>query len=199
MARILITGTSSGVGKSLVNVLSEDNIVVGLTRSDFDLDYPDTVKDIGNFDILINCAGHDLGGKVKFTEHKYEYWSKIINANLISAMKLSQYAINQNKKVMIVNVTSTNNDHFYPGDLVYSLSKKSLEDFGRMLQVEHPDITVKEVRLGLTKTNFNQNRHKLKHKTIDDLYILDHLKPDDVARQIADFIFSKESFTRIAP
>ena len=196
---ILITGTSSGVGKALLDVLSEDNTVVGLTRDDFDLDYPDRIDKLESVDVLINCAGHDLGGKVKFTEHKFEYWHKIMNTNLISAMRLTQLVLQNNPKAKIVNVTSTNNDHFYPGDLVYSLSKKALEEFGRMIQIEFPASTIKEVRLGLTKTNFNQNRHRLKHKTIDNLYEIDHLKPEDVARQIADFIFDRDSFIRIAP
>jgi len=196
---IAITGTSSGVGKELYNVLSKDYDVIGLTRNDINLDYPDRIKELGKVDVLVNCAGHDLGGKVKFTEHKFEHWHKIMNTNLISAMRLTQLVLEHNPKAKIVNITSTNNDHFYPGDLVYSLTKKALEEFGRMIQIEFPDSTIKEVRLGLTKTNFNQNRHRLKHKPIDNLYDLDHLKPNDVARQIADFIFDKDLFTRIAP
>jgi short-subunit dehydrogenase len=163
---IAITGTSSGVGKELYNVLSKDYDVIGLTRNDIDLDYPDRIKELGKVDVLVNCAGHDLGGKVKFTEHKFEHWHKIMNTNLISAMRLTQLVLEHNPKAKIVNITSTNNDHFYPGDLVYSLTKKALEEFGRMIQIEFPDSTIKEVRLGLTKTNFNQNRHRLKHKPI---------------------------------
>ena len=196
---IAITGTSSGVGKELYNVLSKEYQVIGLTRKDIDLDYPDKIDKLEQVDILINCAGHDLGGKVKFTEHRFEYWHKIMNTNLISAMRLTQLALQNNPKAMIVNVTSTNNDHFYPGDLVYSLSKKALQEFGRMIQIEFPEATIKEVRLGLTKTNFNQNRYRLKHKPIDNLYDIEHLKPKDVARQIADFIFDRDLFTRIAP
>ena len=198
--RIAITGTSSGVGKCLSEILAEKgHTVIEITRDEYDLDYPWHINRLGFVDILINCAGHDLGGKVPFHEHTFVYWRNIMNTNLLSPMRLCQLAIRANPIVTIVNITSTNNDKFWPGDLAYSLSKKSLEEFGNMLFEEHPDITVKEVRLGLTKTNFNANRHKVNHKPIDDLYSNKHLLPEDVAAKICEFIFSNETFIRIAP
>ena len=197
--RIAITGTSSGVGKWLCTFLDKDHTVIKITRDDYDLNYPWHINWLCHVDILINCAGHDLGGKVPYAEHLQEHWLKIMNANLISPMSLCQLAIRKNPTVTIVNITSTNNDKFWPGDLVYSLSKKGLEEFGNMLTEEHPDVTVKEVRLGLTKTNFNTYRHSENHKPIDDLYANDHLLPEDVAAKICEFIFSDETFIRIAP
>ena len=198
--KIAITGTSSGVGKHLAELLKFDHDVIELPRSVFDLDYPDTITSIDHVDVLINCAGHDLGGKVPFTDHKFEHWHKIMNTNLISVMRLSQQVLISNPKALIINITSTNNDKFWPGDLVYSLSKKSVEIFGEMIQTEYPDADIREVRLGLTKTEFNSNRHKPGHKDIDDLYEAnDCLDPLDVAEQIHLFIYSTDKFIRIAP
>lgn len=197
--RIAITGTSSGVGKCLSTLLKQDHTVIELTRDEYDLDYPWHINRLDYVDMLINCAGHDLGGKVPFIAHPQEHWLKVMNTNLLSPMRLCQLAIRNNPSVIIVNITSTNNDKFWPGDLVYSLSKKSLEEFGNMISQEHPEVTVKEVRLGLTKTNFNANRHKAQHKPIDDLYANEHLLPENVAANICEFIFSDETFTRIAP
>jgi len=196
---VAITGTSSGVGKCLSTLLKATHNVFELTRNACDLDYPDRIESLPFVDMLINCAGHDLGGKVPFSSHNTLDWQKIISANLVSPMTLSQLAIRKNSEVIIVNITSTNNDKFWPGDLVYSLSKKALEDFGNMLSQEHPNVTVKEVRLGLTKTNFNNNRHKPNHKSIDNLYDNQHLLPEDVAEEIYHFIFSADKFLRLAP
>ncbi len=198
--KIAITGTSSGVGKHLAKLLINDHDVIELTRNVFDLDCPDTITDINFVDVLINCAGHDLGGKVKFTEHNFSRWNKILNTNLISVMALCQCTIKHNPNVLIINITSTNNDKFYPGDLVYSLSKKSLEVFGHMLQEEYPSTDIREVRLGLTKTEFNNNRHKLNHKTMDNLYEDNcHLNPEDVAEKIRMFMYGSDKFIRIEP
>jgi len=196
---IAITGCSSGVGKELVALLKHEHQIVPITRDIVDLDFPERIQSPGKVDMLINCAGHDLGGKVPFSEMHWSYWSRVLNTNLISAMRLTQLAIQENENVTIVNITSTNVEKFYPGDLAYSLSKKSLQIFGDMLRYEHPSVTVKEVILGLTKTNFNENRHKEKHKPIDDLYAMDHLLPEEVAGAIAEFIFSENKRIRIAP
>ena len=196
---IAITGTTSGVGKHLVNELKVEHKIVEITREVFDLNFPETITSFGKVDVLINCAGHDLGGKVSFKEHDWDSCQKIINTNLISAIKLSQLAIQENEHVTIVNITSTNVDKFYPGDLVYSLSKKSLQTFSDMLRYEHPTVKVKEVILGLTKTNFNENRHKMNHKPIDDLYAMNHLLPEYVAKTIAKFVFDDSEVIRIAP
>jgi len=200
---IIITGASSGVGKCLADALEGEHRVFRVTREIVNLDYPEasflTDLPFDNTDILINCAGHDMGGKVPFADHLFGHWTKIINTNLISAMRLSQLAIQSNENVTIVNITSTNIDQYYPGDLVYSLTKNALQQFGEMLQLEYPTSTIKEVRLGLTKTNFNNNRHKVNHKPIDNLYDMPHLSPEYVATEIYRFIFSDETFIRIAP
>ena len=194
-----MTGTTSGVGYHLSQILKQEHNVIELTRDFADLDYPYEITEFGKVDILINCAGHDVGGKVPFKDMQWNHWNRVINTNLVSAMRLSQLAIQANENVTVVNITSTNVDKFYPGDLVYSLSKKSLQIFSDMLRYEHPTVTVKEVILGLTKTNFNKNRHKESHKPIDDLYSMDHLSPDEVADVIARFIFSENELIRITP
>lgn len=196
---IAITGTTSGVGYHLSGILKKDHTVIELTREFADLDYPHEIRSFGEVDYLINCAGHDVGGKVPFKDMYWHHCNRVLNTNLVSAMKLSQLAIQSNPNVTIVNITSTNVEKFYPGDLVYSLSKKSLQIFGDMLRYEHPTVTVKEVILGLTKTNFNENRHKDNHKPIDDLYAMDHLFPEHVADVIAKFIFTDNEVIRIAP
>lgn len=198
--KIAITGTSTGIGKHLAELLKFDHDVIELPRSVFDLDYPETITSINHVDVLINCAGHGMGGKVPFTEHEFEHWQKIMNTNLISAMRLCQTVLISNPQALIVNITSTNNDKFWPGDLVYSLSKKSLQIFGEMLQTEYPDADIREVRLGLTKTEFNHNRHKPGHRELDDLYEVNEcLDPEEVAEEIHYFLYGTEKFVRIAP
>lgn len=199
MTRALITGTTSGIGSQIHKFVDWD--IVDLNRDTVDLDYPENILDayIPYVDILINNAGHDQGGKVLFVDHEFEHWQRVINTNLISAMRITQLAIQKNPNLTLVNITSTNNDRYWGNDLAYSLSKIALEHFGKMLPIDHPNVVVKEARIGLTQTEFNNNRHKLNHKPIDNLYANPCLDPTIVASKIVDFINSKDNFIRIMP
>lgn len=200
--RILITGSASGVGKGLMLSLSNSNEVIGLTRNELDLSnvVDVTMFDMPHVDMLINCAGTDIGGKIEFTKHKVSEVVTIINTNLIAPVLLSQKALTVNSNCKIVNVTSTNNIKYYPNNLTYSLTKKALESFTNMLQVEYPKANILEVRLGLTKTNFNQNRFKGHEERFNDIYSNKHLTVDEVVKQITDVLFNNSiRFVEVAP
>ena len=64
-----------------------------------------------------------------------------------------------------------------------------MANFGSMLKIEYPDVQYLEVRLGLTKTNFNNNRYRHNPKRFDDVYANKHLTVDQVADRILDVLF----------
>lgn len=200
--KVVVTGANSGVGFELCNQLGVDHSVVALTRKELDLS---DISAVLNYffepcDILINCAATGLGGKIDFVNHTPSSVVTIINTNLLSPMLLSQQALKNNSKCRIVNITSTNNNRYYSNDLAYSLSKKSLADFGSMLKVEYPDVDLLEVRLGLTKTNFNNNRYSLDASRYQDIYVNPHLTAEVAAKQIVNAILSTDiKFLEISP
>ena len=188
--KITITGTASGIGFELVNRLQHHD-VTALTREQLDLSNIDAVVDydLGPCDLLINCAATDVGGKIDFANHEICHVVDIMNTNLLSPVLLSKHALVANSNCKIVNITSTNNNRYYPNNLAYSLSKQSLASFGAMLKIEYPDVQYLEVRLGLTKTNFNNNRYRYNPDRFNDVYANSHLTVDQVADRIIDVLF----------
>jgi short-subunit dehydrogenase len=199
--KILLTGGHSGLGLSLRQLLFQHNIVAP-DRTQLDLcDYKNVIEFVDQqYDMLINCAGTGIGGKIDFVNHCPEDIQYIMQVNLLSPMLLSQAVLKHNSQAKIVNITSTNNVRYWPNDLAYSLSKKSLEQFGSMLSVEYPSIQYLEIRLGLTKTNFNQNRYKKEPNRYVDLYQNTHLSADLVSSKICSVLFDDTvKFIEISP
>ena len=199
---IAITGTSSGVGRELSNQLGKNNTIISITRNKLDLSNIVDVSDyiIPSIDMLINCAGTDCGGKVDFINQNQESITKILSTNLLAPVLLAKKALSVNPKCKIVNLTSTNNKRYWPNNLAYSLSKKALAEFGNMLQVEYPNINYLEIQLGLTKTNFNQNRYVGYEERFNDVYVNPHLTVDTVVKKILDVLFDPNiKFIEIAP
>lgn len=198
--KTLITGVSSGVGQQLLLTIPNS---IGLTRNELDLSIIEDVKayDLPEADMFINCAGTDIDGKIEFINHSVSSMITIMNTNLISPMILSKKALEKNQYCKIVNITSTNNNRYYPSNLTYSLSKLALSDFGKMLQIEYPALRYLEVRLGLTKTAFNKNRFKNDPSRFQDIYEGNpHLLPKYVAEQLASVIYNDNiKFIEIAP
>lgn len=200
--KIAVTGSTSGVGKALVGLLEMRHEMIHLSRAKFDLGDPEAVihSKFDACDMLINCAGTDRGGKIEFAEHNPIDIHEIMSVNLLAPMYLTRQALAKNPDCKIVNITSTNNNRYWPNDLAYSLSKKALEEFGNMLRVEYPDIDLLEVRLGLTKTNFNQNRYLNCPERFVDIYEQPHLIPEEVAIRIATVLFDPAiKFIEISP
>jgi short-subunit dehydrogenase len=200
--KILLTGSSSGVGQMLYQQLCINHEVTAPARQQLDLlDSEQILKFVHqSYDMLINCAGTGIGGKIDFVNHNATNIKDILQTNLIAPVLLSQAVLKHNPRAKIVNITSTNNLRYWPNDLAYSLSKKAVEEFGKMLMIEYPIINYLEVRLGLTKTNFNQNRFKNELNRYTELYQNNYLTPDNVANKICNVLFDDTvKFIEISP
>lgn len=189
--KILLTGSSSGIGHELYKILSAEHEIIAPNRFDLNLTHiNDIIKFVDSkYDILINCAGTGVGGKIDFINHDPFLSKEILETNLLGTVLLTQRVLSFNINTKIVNITSTNNNRFYPGDLVYSLSKKSLEIFTNMIKIEYPKTPVLEIKLGLTKTNFNQNRYRNDCTRYQDIYQTPCLSAEQVAKQIIAVLF----------
>ena len=196
--RYLISGTTTGIGKAIKQKLDPE-MVYELNRDIVDLNEPTLVKEIKlpNVDCAILNAGHDLGGGVPFVDHDDTQMLKVINCNLVSNILLAQKLLKNNLQTIIIFVTSTNLNKQYPNNLAYNMSKLGMKNLHDLIKIDYPEAKVKEARIGLTKTQFNSNRHKENHKAINDLYANRHLNADLVADRVIGLAMSDENMMEI--
>lgn len=218
MKRVIITGASDGIGRSIAIKLAEDNYEVVLfgrnearlkevshlcndaTYHAFDLnDINATTKAVeavlqnGAIDGLINNAGiwHKAGDLETISEDKIV---EVINTNLTSQIiltkKLLPY-IRERKGSFIINVVSKSGITSQGGQSVYSASKWGLRGFTDVLRVDTAEDEVQIIGVYQSGTNT-----KLFAKAGEDFSAESFTSPDDLANVIA-FILKQPSNLKI--
>ena len=155
---VLITGTSSGIGKYLGSKLSKKFNVVGISRRSkkiFNQNYFHYRLDINNYskmqnviknilfkfkkiDILINNAGTNIShGNIYFV--RKEFIKETLNTNLTSTILLTQEVLRSmiiNKNGKIINICSSVTNLLPEGESIYAASKAGLVSFSKVLSKE---------------------------------------------------------------
>jgi len=149
---------------------------------------PGDFKPIG---ILVNNAGHDIGGRVPFVQGCADDWAAIVETNLIGLMRVTRAILPgmvDHNRGDIVNVSSINALRLIPSMAPYSASKAGVHMLTETLRGEltETNIRVIEINPGLTKTNIILTRYrgdKEKEKAYFDQFAM-AMAPEDVARSI---------------
>lgn len=149
---------------------------------------PDAFKPV---DVLINNAGHDIGGRTRFDAGAADDWSAIIQTNLIGLMRVTRSLLPgmvQRNAGHIVNISSINAVRIVPDMTAYSASKAGVHMFTETLRGELAEtaIRVTEMQPGLTRTNIILTRYRgdrAREKDYFDQFKL-ALDPADIARSI---------------
>ncbi|WKD86989.1 Cyclopentanol dehydrogenase [Polaribacter huanghezhanensis] len=180
---VLITGASSGIGKSIANYLSKKGMVVyGTSRTqkeDNSFSYKMLALDVlnvasiqnavseiiineGRIDVLINNAGMGITGAIEDTPT--EEMKKVFNTNLFGAVDVMKAVLPQMRKQKsgkIINVTSIAGYMGLPFRGIYSATKGALElitEAARM-EVKQFGIDIVNVAPGDFATNIAAGRY----------------------------------------
>tara|TARA_B100001248_G_scaffold68660_1_gene48483 strand:- start:14187 stop:14921 length:735 start_codon:yes stop_codon:yes gene_type:complete len=180
--KILITGATGGIGKSLINKFNNYGCKIiatgtnetkleslkkefkGISVERFKLDEHDKIenfiekvdKDLGGIDILVNNAGINLDNlSIRLTE---ENWKKVLDLNLTSTFLMCKFSIKKmlkKKYGKIINITSIVGHTGNLGQANYSASKAGIVAFSKSMAIEYAkkNININCVSPGFIKTD----------------------------------------------
>lgn len=181
---VLITGGSSGIGKSIGSYLAKKGFTVyGTTRSkakypnfdafslvELDVRNPDTIAQAittvlaneGRIDVLINNAGVGITGPIEETPNEEIVNAFMVNFNgPISVMKAVLPQMRKQKSGLIINITSIAGYMGLPYRGIYSASKGALELVTEAMRMEVKDfgVHITTVAPGDFATNIASGRY----------------------------------------
>lgn len=214
----LITGASSGIGASTAARLADKGamvICVGRNRQrladvalrlgdrghalELEITDPNATagllerlpEELRAIDVLINNAGHDIGGRQRFDLGDVNDWASIVETNVIGMIRVS-HAIAKGMVARgrghIVNVGSVAGQRVYRHGSIYNASKYAVRALTEGLRLDYADtdIRVTEILPGLTRTGFATARFHGDQTQGRGYYdqAPAAMAPDDVARAI---------------
>ena len=215
---VLLTGAAGGMGRAIARaaVASGRRVVLvdrdGLSLEAFaaelgeaacaiDLDVTDRARvdrlpelvpePFQPIDVLINNAGHDIGGRTRFDLGSADDWSNIVETNLIGTMRVTRVILPgmlARNSGHVVNISSVNAVRIVPDMAAYSTSKAGVHMFTETLRGEFAEtaIRITEIQPGLTRTGIIRARYRgdtAKEQAYFEQFRI-ALEPEDVARTI---------------
>ena len=212
---VLVTGAGSGIGEASARRLAETGLEVicagrrlervetvaasiGGHALELDVVDPESVESIEErlpaglraIDVLINSAGHDIGGRRRFDAGSADQWAKIIETNVTGLIRVTRRVIPgmlARDRGHVVNIGSIAGLVAYKTGTIYAASKHAVHGFSESLRQDFAGtgVRVSEILPGMVRTEFALNRWKDERTAAtfyDDFGTC--LEPDDIARAV---------------
>ena len=214
---VVITGTSKGIGKFLVQYyLLKNYIVIGCSRTKssindknyrhFDLDVCDEKaivemirsikKEFGKIDILLNNAG--IASMNHFITTSYQSVQNIFATNFFGTFLFSREVskiMMKQKYGRIVNFTTVASPLKLNGEAIYAASKTAIENFTQIIakEVATYGITVNAIGPTPIETDLIKTIPKGKIQELLNQQAIKRLGTFDDIRNVIDFFIDEKS------
>lgn len=214
----LVTGASSGIGEAVVRELVKSGyrVICAARRierlnglaADFgpsalpvalDLRDSSSIRTLKErlplewriVDVLVNNAGHDVGGRKRFDEGSIEDWAATIETNTIGTMRITYEFAGEmvaRGRGHIVNIGSIFGLIAPAGSAAYASSKFAINGFSKSILDDYrgKGVRVTQVLPGVTRTEFSETRWHGDKEKVEDFYgrFAEVLRPEDVGRAV---------------
>lgn len=190
--RIIVTGSTGGIGKIVCELLECSNIEVIKLKIDLSSDFE---LDLKNIDGLIHCAGVNFLSN--YNDIDFEKFEKLININSLSLLRLCQ-KINFNNSANIIAIGSLYASTIKPQRLMYAFSKHGLYAIVKTLALE---LSTKKIKVNMISPGFvdtEMTRKNNSQSRIDELNSLIPLgltSPDEIAKMCFYLITNNQAIT----
>jgi 3-oxoacyl-[acyl-carrier protein] reductase len=184
--KVLVTGGSRGIGKTIVQLFEHNgHSVYSPSRSELDLTQPINLQD-REFDIIVNCAGIN---PIKFINNISD--NEVMRVNYQAPMEIIQQCTPYMVKTgygRIVNIGSIWIDTAKQGRLAYSASKNALHALTKAIVAEygHYNILANTISPGFIETDLTYQNNSPEDilKMIHNIPVSRLGKPQEVAKLV---------------
>ncbi len=142
-------------------------------------------------DLLVNNAGHDVGGRRRFDRGSIEDWAATVQTNAVGMMRVTHALLPgmvERGRGHVVNIGSIAALDVQPGGAAYVTSKFAVNGFSQALRADFKGkgVRVTQILPGLVRTEFAETRWAGDTARADEFYgkfpvVLD---PADIARAV---------------
>lgn len=202
--KVFITGGSSGIGKACCRVLSGQFEIFAPTRSQYDLsDFRCLDQyELSQYDIVINCAGSNVGTYQGFHQNDYINQSNQVSVNFVGALLMAKRYTQDRTHGQFIYLTSISADEPQVYNVFQAASKQALRCAMQTLAKKFTNIKFTEICPGRTRTNMlHQNYAGSKsHQEIEEEYNqIDCLTAEQVAQSVLYCIQNPIPYLKIVP
>ena len=165
MKTILLTGASSGIGKACFEIMSDKFDIFAPSRQEFDLEDFSSISnfDFSKYDVVVNCAGTNVGTYLGFHRNAFENQVMQVHVNFIAPVLMAKKYTQDRESGQFVYISSNSVDNPQLYNIFNSTSKLALKHTIKVLANEYTNFLFTEISVGRTKTNMlHQNYNNSK-------------------------------------
>jgi 3-hydroxy acid dehydrogenase / malonic semialdehyde reductase len=191
--RVVALGRNESRLQRLANELGADcyPLVLDITDADAITGLCDALPaEFREIDVLVNNAGHDIGGRRSFEEGSADQWCDIVETNVQGTIRLTHALVHgmlERGRGHIVNMGSIAGLRPYATGSAYVSSKFAVHGLSDTLRLDFAGrgVRVTEIMPGLVRTGFAEQRLGDARKAREFYDSFDQsLEADDVARTV---------------